>query len=123
MAWLLDRAKPESAASRRSRNTFATLLVISAVVSLLISPMTWPLLVVYGTLGLIVGLLQRLDELAGLVSMPIIVFGLLLVPNWLYRLSPHLTAAWWQPGLIVLGSVALVHLFPLLLRRANQFPS
>ena len=115
--WQLSDDKPESVTSRRFRHVFVALLVAAGVVSLFISPLAWQLFVIYAGLGLVVGTLQTLGQLPGILGLVILVFGVQAAPTVQTRFAPESYAAWWQPGLVALAAVGLVHLTPLVARR------
>ena len=72
---------------------------------------------IYLALGLATGILQTGGKAAGILALAILLMGVSLIPTWLERLAPQWYAAWWQPGIIALGALGLVHLMALALGR------
>lgn len=106
--WRLDEQQQESTVSRRSRYAVATLLVGGAIMSLFISPMSWPLFLVYTCLGIVAGLLGSLDQPGGFLAVAILLFGVGAVATALNRAAPQWHAEWWQPVLIAVAASVVI---------------
>lgn len=115
--WRLNDEKSESIISVRFRYTVATLLFAGAIVSLFVSPMSWPLLLIYTCIGIVAGLLGNLSELTAPVAYVILLFGVGAVTTVLNRVTPQWYAAWWQPVLIAVAASVAVGLIPETFRR------
>ncbi len=111
--------KPESLVSHRSRMAIGGALVIAAALSLVISPVSWPLLLIYAGIGVVVGLLVEFSQPTAVVGYLILVFGVQGVASTLSRVEPEWHAAWWQPVLIAVGVSMLVWLIPQAVRRTR----
>jgi hypothetical protein len=94
------------------RLAFVAALVAAGAISLFISPMALPLFAIYSCLGLVAGFLQLedTDDLGAFVGLGLIVLGTSAGPTWLTQVAPQWNAAWWQPGVIALAAMGLVHL-------------
>ena len=111
--------EPESLVSHRIRLAIGGLLVIAAALSLVISPVSWPLLLIYAGIGVVVGLLVEFSQPTAVVGYLILVFGVQGVASTLSRVEPDWHAAWWQPVLIAVGASMLVWLIPKAVRRSR----
>ena len=111
--------EPESLVSHRSRLAIGGLLVIAAALSLVISPMSWPLLLIYAGIGVVVGLLEEFSQPTAVVGILILIFGVQGVASTLTRVEPEWHAAWWQPVVIAGATSLLVYLIPKAVRRAR----
>ncbi|HKC81209.1 MAG TPA: hypothetical protein VKB91_08425 [Gemmatimonadaceae bacterium] len=94
-------------------------LVIAAALSLVISPISWPLLLIYAGIGVVVGLLVEFSQPTAVVGYLILIFGVQGVASTLSRVEPEWHAAWWQPVLIAAGASMLVWLIPKAVRRTR----
>lgn len=92
-------------------------MLAAGVLSLFVSPMAWPLLVIYASLGLVVGLMLAGGGLAAILALAILALGVPTAATWLTQAAPEWYAAWWQPGVVALGAAALVYLIPLVIQR------
>lgn len=108
--WQLSEKKPESSLSRKSRGVLAILQLGAGAVSLIVSPMAWPLFLIYMCLGIAAGLVMSLGEFPALVALVAVLFGLEAGPPWLGKVVPQWHATWWQPGVVTLTAIALVAL-------------
>ncbi len=104
---LVKDARPESLLSSRSALAAGALLLIGAVSSLIASPVSWPLLLIYAGIGVVVGLLEVFSRPTAVVGVLILIFGVQAVANTLSRVTPMWHAAWWQPVLIAASTLVL----------------
>lgn len=110
----------ESVLSSRSALAVGALLLIAAVSSLIVSPMSWPLLLIYAGIGVVVGVLEVFSRPTAVVGVLILIFGVQAVANTLNRVAPRWHAAWWQPVLIAVAtSVLMVYLSSQAVRRTR----
>src|SRR6185503_9190423 len=94
----------ESTFSRRSGLAVGAVILITAVSSLLVSPVSWPLLLIYVSIGMVVGLLEAFSRPTAVVGVLILIFGVQGVANTLKRVMPDWHAAWWQPVLLAVAA-------------------
>lgn len=106
--WRLSDEVQESAVVRWILHSGAALLIGSALLTLFISPMSWPLLLIYGCLGILAGFLVRLGQVGGLIVGVTLVFGIGAAASALNRIEPQWSAAWWQPVLIAAAALLAV---------------
>lgn len=117
--WPVSDEKPETLVSRRIRQAIGGVLLIGAALSLVISPISWPLFLIYAGIGLVVGLLEEFSTPTAVVGYLILVFGVQGVATALNRAKPEWHAAWWQPVLIAAAVSLLVYLIPKAVRRSR----
>jgi membrane-bound ClpP family serine protease len=109
----------ESPVSQWSQLAVGGLLLIAAVLSLVISPVSWPLLLIYAGIGVVVGLLEVVSRPTAVVGVLILIFGVQSAANRLSRVAPQWHAAWWQPVLIAVATSVLVYLTSQAVRRTR----
>jgi hypothetical protein len=117
MPWQLYGDTRESIATRYVRLSLSIVVLTAGIVSVLVSPPFWGVLVIYITLGLVVGVLGNIDELTGIVALLIFLVGVGAGASALGRFAPKWEVAWWQPSLITLGAIAAVTIVPLVFHR------
>jgi len=92
---------------RRFQVIVAILLITGSIVSLLVAPVSWQLVLVYFSLGMLGAFFNTLDDLGKVLILILIVVGVDWITDELRRLEPQWHVAWWQPILLVAGSMAL----------------
>jgi hypothetical protein len=87
---------------------FLVVLLVAAIVSAFIFPMSWPLFVVYLGIGGVIGFLSTLDELPKLLGFIILVVVSRMGPDWMSSLAPQWHSTRWEPSMMLLGASAAV---------------
>jgi len=101
-----DRLEPQST----GRYRYLVALVAAAILSAIIFPMSWQLLLVYICVGGVIGFLSTLDELPRLLALVILAVVSGMGPAWMAAIAPQWHSTRWEPGMVLLGAMAAVHL-------------
>jgi hypothetical protein len=108
--------------SKRPLRVFGIAIVAAAIVSAIIYPMSWPLLLLYSCLGGAIGFLGTLDKLPGILSVAILLIITWKGYDWMASIAPQWHSTWWQPGLTLLGAAYVVYLRAFARRALVQSP-
>jgi hypothetical protein len=92
------------------RHRFLIALVVAAILSAIIFPMSWQLFVVYISVGGVIGFLGTLDELPKLLGFIILAVVAYMGPDWMAAIAPQWHSTRVEPSIVVLGAMAVVGL-------------
>jgi hypothetical protein len=87
---------------------FLVVLLVAAILSAIIFPMSWQLFLVYLGIGGVIGFLSTLDELPKLLGLIILTVVSRMGPDWMSSLAPQWHSTRWEPSMIMLGAIAAV---------------
>jgi hypothetical protein len=80
----------------------------AAILSAIIFPMSWQLLLVYICVGGVVGFLSTFDELPKVLAFIILVVFPRMGTDWMAAIAPQWHSTRWEPSMVVLGAMAAV---------------
>lgn len=92
------------------RHRFLIAILLAAIVSAFVFPMSWQLFVIYICVGGVIGFLGTLDELPKLLGFIILVLVGYMGPDWMAVIAPQWHSTRSEPALVVLGAMAAVGL-------------
>ena len=92
----------------KGRYSLLVTVLAAAIVSAIIFPMSWQLLVVYSAVGGVIGFLSTLDELPKILAFIILALVSRMGPEWMAAIAPQWHSTRWEPSMVVLGGMAAV---------------
>jgi hypothetical protein len=90
------------------RHRFLVVLLVAAILSAFLFPVSWQVFVVYLGIGAVIGFLSTFDDLPKVLGLIILIVVSWMDPKWMSSIAPQSHSSRWEPSMIMLGAMSAV---------------